>query len=346
MDLSERKRRILQAIINAYIDTAEPIGSKSLIEREGLEFSSATIRHEMAELEELGLLYQPHTSAGRIPSNTGFRFYIDCLMPQRMITNAEKELIERIIGQELYRPDRIINRAAIIASEITGCAAIAVTPAASNDIIRHFEAVPVSDRCSALMAVTGSGIVKTVMVKLKTDTETGDYSVLNKILYKYLCGININDIGDIRLCMIENEILKYCPAFSGITSAVTDFVNELNGVDIHISGESKVLSFPEFCDINKAKALFDFLHSSEDIKKILLGLDNDSVNIILGSESGYEELADISFISAGYNIGDRNGLLAVIGPMRINYAKVISDIKYFTYLLSKMISDTLNNTEK
>lgn len=346
MELSERKRRILKAIINAYIDTAEPIGSKSLLRREELEFSSATLRNEMAELEDLGLLYQPYVSAGRVPSKEGFRFYIDCLMPQYVITKAEKQYINNIVASEMVRPDQLIVRAAMIMAEITGYTAVNVTPSAENDIIKHFECVPVSDRCAALMIVTGTGMIKSVMFMLSDDASADDYMKLNKILYNRLTGVNINDVGDIRLCMIENDVAKYCSAFRGISKKVADFISEINGADIFISGENKALSFPEFYDINKARAFFSFLQKHDMLKKMLSNTDNDSINIILGDESGVEELSDISFITSGYNIGGRNGTLAIIGPMRLNYSKAVSDIKYFTDLLSKLINDTLNNTEE
>lgn len=338
MELGDRKKKILDIVVSSYIKDGEPVGSKTVADSLGLEISSATIRNEMAALEELGFLHQPHTSAGRVPSVKGYREYVDKIMKYHKLSENDYDAINGFIGKLKGELATLSESFALKASEITGCAAVAITPV-SGGVVRMFEAVVAGKRLLAIIAISGSGMVRTKICVTDCDADNEKAAVLTKILNSVFAGVNPEQIGELRLVMLDNEMSKYCPDLKGLLVSVIDLINELKGYDIYVGGESLVLSFPELSNAQKAKNLMNTLHKRDELTKIIFEKPNGGISIDVFAETGENDVKDISMISAGYKFGEQNGFLCAFGPTRLDYARVKAQMDYFVKTLSRLIND-------
>lgn len=334
MDLGERKKKILGIIVNAYIRSGEPVGSKAVVDNLGLEISSATIRNEMSVLEELGYLHQPHTSAGRVPSASGYRLFVDKIMQKHKLTQEEIHNIDDFITTLRGSLSALEKESAQIAAEFTDCAAVSVAPV-SGGIIKMLEAVIAGKRLIAILTVSGSGDVRTKLCITDCNTETQNVNLLSRILNDVLGGLYPETISELRLAMLENEIRKHCPDLICVLPELTELLNELKGYDVFVGGEAKVFNYPEFSDIKKAKAFLSLLNKHENLARLACEKPLGGISVDV-----FSEINDVSMISSGYKLGNSNGYLCVFGPTRLDYARVLAKMNYFTDTMSKIINST------
>jgi len=334
VSLSDRKKRILKAIINAYIDTGEPVGSKTVLSREDFSLSPATVRNEMSDLENEGYLIQPHTSAGRVPSPSGFRFYVENVLPERRLSEAERIAIRGKIEADSNRLDRLMHRIASVTAEITGCAALSFVPAIRDGRILMFETALVNGHLTAVVAVCESGVVKTAVYRSEREVTAEDAAALSRILNANLTGIPLSDIGQIRIMLIKGELTRHCPAYGGLSDVVRDMIAELLDYDVAVGGEDKVFSFADFQDIEKARRLYALLQSKEELLWLGGLIESSRQHVIIGGCEGLGQLDGISILSSPYTFGGRRALLAAVAPLRINYARMMSSLEYITSLIT------------
>jgi len=321
--LNERKVRILEAIINDYIATAEPIGSRTIAKKYNLGISSATIRNEMSDLEDMGYIVQPHTSAGRVPSDKGYRLYVDRLMHYRDLTHEETDYLRSIIANNINHMDYLMKETAKAISVLTNYTTIFAEPEFNLTSIKHIQLLPMDEKSIALVIITDNKVIKNHVMAVE---KAPDYETLTKLsfmLNDLLGGRKFSDISKIEIEGMEsaqnNEILHK------ILETAKDIVIAEDKVRVYTSGVNNMLEYPEFSDIEKAKSLFKAFEE-RDVLITLLGNNNtENVQVVIGSENNLEQMKDCSIIKANYMYGQKSlGAIGIIGPTRMDYTQVAS----------------------
>lgn len=333
MLLDDRKRKILQVIIDDYINTAEPVGSRTLARKHEIGLSSATIRNEMADLEELGLLEQLHTSSGRRPSDEGYRFYVDELLKSKDIYNElsveEMERIKEAMEIRIDELNGLVRKAASVIASITNYPAVAVVSGMAKSEIKAVQIVPIENNKALVIIVTKDGTVKNNMIRLTDDVLPDVLIDLSIVFNKMLKGLAIEQIDEDVLTNIKKvagdrltDNLVEC-----ILTGIVDCIHQIDNREVYMDGTNNILNFPEFCDIQKAKEFLTLLDAKEMVDNILR--DNDAMDgdicIQIGKENKSELIKDCSLITTTYGVdGNVIGTIGIIGPKRMEYSKVIS----------------------
>lgn len=335
MDLTERKLKILQAVIADFVRTAEPVGSRTISKNYELG-SPATIRNEMSDLEEMGYLTHPHTSSGRVPSEKAYRLYVNEMMKKRELTAEQKKAISDRLYANVSELDTLIERAAHVLSEITNLTAFALSPGKEQDKLKYVNLLPVDEHTVVIMLVSDSGRASNAAVRLKKPASEETLRVLAKnMTYNYSGktlseALKLDIIKTFRadaeaMAMFENSI---APSF---IRTLEDMLN----VNLYMDGMTNIFSLPEYNDIEKARSFFQMIDRKKEITQKIKGRD-DGVMITIGGENQDEDLADCSVILATYHVdGKLVGKLGVIGPTRMKYDEVTSVVEYLTDNITK-----------
>lgn len=346
--LDNRKERILRAIIEEYIETAEPVGSKLLHSKYGFEFSTATIRNEMAEMEQMGLLLQPHTSAGRIPSDKAYRYYVDGMIDdnrQLVLSSDEIEKIRTAMHTKVDEVSDMLKVVSDIISDVTDYTTFAITPERNNSVVSAVQVIPAQDGFCLVLVVTESGAAHSTVVKIQQGIRKEYVISLSEFLNHKLCGHTVESITP-QLCqgMMDNfelasEILV--PVVNGVLKCIKQIDNR----EIMIDGKNKMFRHPEFNDIDRAKNFFDLIDSERLILEARSSECTNNSNSIgymirIGNENDCNELKEMSMLISQYQIGEQLlGDIGIIGPTRMDYAKVIACIKYIKYFFDNEINN-------
>ncbi|MCT8976256.1 heat-inducible transcriptional repressor HrcA [Clostridium sp. CX1] len=343
MEMDERKIKILQAIINDYINTAEPVGSRTIAKKYELGISSATIRNEMADLEEMGYLEQLHSSSGRKPSNKGYRLYVDKLMQIPSLTPEEQYRIKtQILDTALYEVDRVIKQATSLLSELTKLTCIVKTPSVGKSSIKHIQLINIDTNNILLVIITDSGIIKNNVIRVGKNV-TGDALVkLNNILNARVRSLNCEQINLEVINNLRMDLEGYEDIFSAIIPVLYESLSKSDSNEIYTEGTTNIFNYPEYKDIDKARDFLSLLDNKDKIVDLLSNNDNFSIRI--GSENYVQGAQDCSVVSAVYSLNNRPlGEIGVIGPTRIPYSKVISlltsVVRELNYILTHIYFD-------
>ncbi len=338
MELTERKLNILKAIVKDYIETAEAVGSRTLSKKHNLGVSAATIRNEMSDLEELGYLIQPHTSSGRVPSEKGYKLYVDSLMNGSELNDIEKHLIEEVIQSNMNYMKDMIHETSKLISKLTNYTTIAVTKNVSNQSnIKHIQLVGLDENSIVLIVVTDKGDIKNTNLVTNIRIDQSKLNLISDNLTKKLTGKSITEIDEDFLNYIKYEISESSIFIDELVGAL-NFHMEENNMSMSLSGATNIFNYPEFSDILRAKTFLNMLEEKENISSMLKskGIQKENLNIIIGSDNECEVAKDCSIITATYNIDkDVVGKISLIGPTRMDYAKVYSILNYMGLLLNK-----------
>jgi heat shock gene repressor HrcA len=324
MEMDERKIRILQAIINDYINTAEPVGSRTIAKKYDLGISSATIRNEMADLEEMGYLEQLHSSSGRKPSNKGYRLYVDKLMHVPSLTPEEQHIIKtQIIDTALFEIDKIIKQTTSLLSELTKLTCIVKTPSVSRSYIKHIQLINIDSNNVLLVIITDNGIIKNNVIRVGKNVSTEALAKLSNILSTRLKNLNCEQINLEVINNLRMDLAGYEDIFNATIPVLYECLNSSGNREIYTEGTTNIFNYPEYKDIEKAR---EFLSLLDNKDKIVGLLNNDSnISVKIGNENFIEGAEDCSVVSAVYSLNDKPiGEIGVIGPTRIPYSKVIS----------------------
>ncbi len=345
MELSERKKQILKAIIGDYILTAEPVGSKALAARPELKFSSATIRNEMSELEEMGYLEKPHTSAGRIPSPLGYRLYVDELMDSYDISDKDIPPIEAMLKGKAKELDRLIQEAGRLVSSLTNYASVAVTPDMNRCVIKQFEIITVDTSTFVIVVVTDTGQVKNKLVHTATSVTKDESELLTYILNQTLTGLPLSQITTERF-----DVVRRAAGLSALLAPVAEYIaeliEELGSQKVFLDGANKLLRFPEYRDPDKAQALLDYI-TTDDKHLLPVCKNTDGIQFFIGPENGENPLSNASMIYAKYDIGNLGqGVIGIVGPTRMDYKRLSARLSHFAKELNKLIAETFLDENK
>ena len=343
MAISDRKRKILAAIVEQYIRTGEPVGSKTLSMLAELNASSATIRNDMAELFEMGLLEQPHTSAGRIPSHMGYRMYIDTLMCCKPLSQDEKDEIDALFNVRDPDPDRLLQAAANALAYYTNCASIAATVTPKHIKVKRIDIVAIDSRTAVLILVATNGMVKDKVCRTGANMTPEVFDFFRKFANDRFCGRTLSEISSYYVNSVAIALGEYSRIFTPLFIAIYELCREVEEGQFYVSGETNLLAYQEFARI--AHDMLLLLNSKREMTDMLNRPVAD-MNVIVGKENIRSEMNSASLVVAKYNVGmDNGGAVAIIGPVRLDYATIIPHIRYFAETLGKLMTETLGNGE-
>jgi len=351
MFLDDRKKMILHAIIDDYISTAEPIGSRSVSKRHELGLSSATIRNEMSDLEEMGYLIQPHTSAGRIPSDKGYRFYVDQLMKACELTVEEINIMKSEMETKINELSQLLRQASVTMSRFTKYTSMASTPESKSSILKAVQVVPIEKGSALVVVVTNAGIVKNTLIKIP-ETVSPEFLIrVSNIINEKLSGLTLEKINIVVIREIEILIGSPQEVLMPILNGVTECINQIDASEVYLEGTTNILNHPEFRDVGKAREFLNMIDTKNVLSMLLKNINKcgDGVNIQIGSENVIEEMRDCSVITATYSLGGVVvGTIGIIGPTRMEYARVLAALNYVRKKINEELariagSNYLNN---
>jgi heat-inducible transcriptional repressor len=338
-ELNERKRTILKSIIDNYIESAQPVGSRTIARKHELGLGSATIRNEMADLEELGYITQPHTSAGRIPSDKGYRFYVDNLMQVQSLAQNEMIRIRKAMDERIEEINRLFRKASIIISNITGYTSVVVSPQLSRTRIKSIQLLKIDEKSILVVVVAGGGIVKNKLISHNQVVEDAHLAKLNQAANLFLADKSIGQLTMPVAVDLQREINMPAEVILAILESVDECIKKIETTDIYLEGITNILNYPEFSDLIKAREILDLLNEEEIITGLVRSVTKDKqFDFKIGSENQIDEMKDLSIITTVYGREGKDvGTIGVIGPTRMAYSKVVSSIKYIRELLNKEI---------
>jgi heat-inducible transcriptional repressor len=325
VELTERKFKILEAIVNDYIHTAEPIGSRTIAKKYGMGISSATIRNEMSDLEDLGLISQLHTSSGRIPSQKGYRFYVDRMMREMPLAREEALFLQGMIIQNINQVEFMMQETAKALARLTRCPAIVSEPYLKKTKIRHLQLVPVDEKAVLLVLVTDTKAVKNQVINLPDAPGYDTLARLSQALNKQLEGKSVREINRPCINALLENFGPQAHMLMPLLGIVAGMIQDEDDVRVFTSGVKNILAFPEFSDRSKADVIFQALEERESLISLLAPISGEGIQVVIGDENDFDWLKDCSLIRAGYSIDNQStGYIAIIGPTRMDYAHAVS----------------------
>jgi len=342
--LDERKIKILAAVVHDYIATAEPIGSRTIARKYRIGISPATIRNEMADLEEQGYLCQPHTSAGRVPSHKGYRYYVDFLMPARKLTDAEQALIRSIFDKRVTELEQLVKEAARVISNLTSYTALTMGPQLRTSRLKYIQVTRIDNNRGLLLMVTNYGTVSHNIIEMPQNINDSDLVRITNILNNNLTGKTISEITNDIMETIKNEMIEYDDILNVLFEILLENLEEeAESGNVVSTGSSKMLDYPEFQDVEKAKNFFALLEQRELMTKALKSSSKpNSINITIGIENPFTELQDFSIVTSNIIVDGKDlGVFGILGPTRMEYARVVSILEQATNYLVKTVSTML-----
>lgn len=342
--LSLRKLQVLAAVVDDYVATGEPVGSKSLAERLGV--SSATIRNEMAALAQAGYLEQPHTSAGRIPSQRGYRMYVDHLMGDLTISPEEQLQLDRMLSLDAYEPEKLLENVSQVLASITRFAALSTTPSGSDAVIRGVQFVQTGRRTAMVILMLSSGIMKNRVFKCDFDLTPEMMRIFFRVLNERLAGMALTDVTPAFIQSLAMSMGELAIIMSSSLMAVLELARDSVEADIRLNGQMNLLFYPEF-DSGRARRVMDFLESRQALCRLLFGEDGlagarGHVRVLIGSESHRPELQDSSILIARYDIaGQPAGAIGILGPTRMDYRSLVAHLDYLSTSVGRMLTELM-----
>ena len=334
----ERERIVLEYIVQNFVLTASPIGSRTISKHIPLQLSAATIRNIMSDLEDQGLITQPHSSAGRIPTDKGYRYYVDSLMQTEHLSTDEKQIINSVIDTKTISDyDQIFRESSKILAKISHQIAIVSAPQLSGASLQRVELISLSSTRVMVVISVSSGFVKTMMFEVETVIQQEYLHQLESLLNERLCGLTLQQIRESisdRMQDAQHEKSGLVRLF--IVASDKLFTQRIEADKVHIDGVQSVVEQPEFGKLHTLRSIIELIEDEKVIVHILESRDRDSeVMITIGEEHADSKLQDFSFITSQYYFGPVHGTVGVIGPKRMNYAKLVSIVDYIAKMISQ-----------
>lgn len=341
--LTERQKLILSAIVDDYIRSAEPVGSRSISKRGNVAYSPATIRNEMSDLEELGYLEQPHTSAGRIPSNLGYRYYVDHLLGTGNVNPEDMAMLKSALADRILQLEQAMQQVASIMSNLTNYTSIVLGPEVFHTSMRHIQLLPLDENRAVAIIVTNTGHVENKVVTIPEGVPVSSIERTVAILNAKLKGVPLYQLRAKLYSEIAAEMRKHVEEFEQLITTIDSALDKSGDQQrLYMSGATNMLNQPEFRDVEKAKPFLDLLDKSDILVQIVSDV-GEGVQVKIGNENAVEAIKDCSLVTATYSLqGKPIGVIGVLGPTRMEYGKVIGLLQYF----SKDLSDILNKWYK
>ena len=339
MELTERKKKVLRSIVDLYIRTAEPVGSKAIAEMPDMNYSSATIRNEMADLTTMGYLEQPHTSAGRVPSAAGYRLYVDELMADYRLSMDETKSINTAIEEKMQRVDKLVEKVAKLVSQATDLPAISMAARNAGATVKRFELIAAGEGSFILVIMLSNDEVVNKLIKLPMSVEDGDLKVLSALLNATMTDLS----ADAFTAELMERLMNSAGAAAGLVPVIVEFTADTlrrqGSANMAVAGQMRLLGQPEYRDVDKAQRVLTSLDEEAlaNLPAVMQG--QNGTRVLVGPEHVARELKDTSVVMTKFDIGDgMQGMIGVVGPTRMDYAKVTARLSYFAESLSKMFA--------
>ena len=346
MALDDRKKAILRAIVENYITNAEPVGSRSIAKSTNLNLSAATIRNEMGDLEDLGYLIQPHTSAGRIPSGMGFRFYVDSLMDKYMMTAAELQQLKVAMMNKVRDLDKIVKDVSAAFSNLTSMPTFGMLPSIETGIIKSIKLVGIDEHTVMVIVADNSGLIKNKLLRLSESVSNEVLGELNEVLNANLTGLTASEINLTNIIEVQNAVGGNIEILTSVLELVHEAITEIDRHEVYMEGSTNILRFPEYNNIEKIREIlgfFDDKSSLDEMVNSLPNVKNGEVSVFSGDENNVEELKNNSVVLSTYKVGDNmTGIIGVVGPMRMDYPRIVTGVGAFAKQLEKMLGERFN----
>ena len=337
MELTERKKQILRAIVDSYIRTAEPVGSKTISQLPGMDFSPATIRNEMADLTSMGLLEQPHTSAGRVPSAAGYRLYVDELMQGYRLSMDETKTINQAMEVKMQEVDKMISQVGKLVSKMTDLPAYAVAARSSQRTVKRFDLILAEAGSFILVVMLSDNQVQNKLIRLPLDVSQEDLRLLSAVLNASFTELTADEITPELLA----KVTRSAAGAASLVPVIVDYTVELlkkTHSEVYMTGQAKLLGQPEYHDVEKAQEVLTSL-DEDVISNLPATLSSGTTQILVGPENVAKELKDSSVVITKFDIGDgMQGMIGVVGPTRMDYAKITARLSYFAENLGRMFA--------
>ena len=339
MEMTERKKKVLRSVVDLYIRTAEPVGSKAITELPDMKYSSATIRNEMADLTAMGYLEQPHTSAGRIPSAAGYRLYVDELMADYRLSIDETKSINIAIEEKMQRVDKMVEKVAKLVSQATDLPAISMASRSGDATVKRFELIQAGAGSFILVVMLSNDEVVNKLIKLPLNVEESDLKLLSALLNATMTELSAEEFT----AGLLERVMRSAGAAASLVPVIVEFTAETlrrsGSSNMVVAGHSRLLGLPEYRDVDKAQKVMTSL-DEETLSNLPAVMQNaNGTKVIVGPENISEEMKDTSVVMTKFDIGDGlQGMIGVVGPTRMDYAKVTARLSYFAESLSKLFA--------
>ena len=348
-ELDERKLMILKAVVDDYIESFEPVGSRTIAKKYDMGLSSATIRNEMADLEEMGYLCQPHTSAGRIPSTKGYRVYVDKMLAPASENPKLASAVVNLLEERIIEYNKLIKAAAEIISEMTQYTAIGITKPFDRFVVKALQIVPIDERHALTVVVAENNVIKSKIVEIDPSLTPDTVINLSGIVNNLFAGRPAESISIVMI----NEIVKLAgtsrDAVLPIIDGIIDCIKQCETGEVFTEGAANLLKFPEFNDIERAREFIDMIQNKDVIENLAKGneIGESGLTVSIGTENAGAGLDDYSVVSATYKVDDVCiGTISVLGPTRMDYSKVISSLEYMQKMLEKKMLEESDSKKK
>lgn len=345
LELDERKTKILNAIIRNYLETGEPVGSRTISKYSDLNLSSATIRNEMADLEELGYIIQPHTSAGRIPSDKGYRFYVDHLIEDK---NKEVDEMKQFVIEHTEKMEQVLQQVAKVLAANTNYATMVTTPSYHRNKVKFIQLSSVDEEQILAVIVTEGNIVKNKMIAVDEPIDNETMLKLNFLLNSNLNGLALEDINLGTIAKLKEQAGIHSDIVSNVLDTLAETVEADDDIRVYTSGATNLFKYPELSDsAEKASELFATFEEKQQLASLvtenLLNKENTGIQVYIGNESPIQTMKDCSVVTATYELGEGIwGTIGIVGPKRMDYEKVMDNLK----TLKKSLDGILNKPKE
>lgn len=340
VSLNDRKIKILQAIINDYIETAEPVGSRTIAKKYDLGISSATIRNEMSDLEDMGFIVQLHASSGRIPSDLGYRLYVDHLLQKPDLAIEEQKYLQDILSSGMNRIEYLMEETAKILSKLTHYPTIISEPIVQEATIKQIRLMPFDQTSILLVIATGDNFIKNHVIKVPMLLIEEEITFVSNTLHETFESCGLHDIQEEMLVGLQNRLGQYSILLKPILHALQQTLKDAQKTQVYMSGTKNILEFPEFSDVNKARSLFQALEEEDMLVHLLEESCGNDLQVLIGSENHVQSMQDCSVITATYRLTeDTRGTIGIVGPTRMDYSQVIPVLNNMVRNIEKVLQN-------
>ncbi len=338
MELSERKVKILQAIIRNYLETGEPVGSRTISKYTDLNLSSATIRNEMSDLEEMGYILQPHTSAGRIPSDKGYRLYVDTMMEQK---DRKIEEMKEVMVQKEDKMDQLLKQVAKLLAVNTNYASMITTPTIHTNKLKFIQLSRVDVNQLLAVVVVEGNVIKNNIIHTAEELDDETLLKLNILLNTHLNGLALEEINLGMISSLKQQAGIHSEIVADVIDAIAESIHAEEDLEVYTSGANNIFKYPELADQQKASSIINTFEEkqllTELVQENLSDDNNTGIQVYIGEETPIQSMKDCSVVTATYELGEgMRGTIGIIGPKRMDYDKVIGTLKTITHQLDDL----------
>ncbi len=337
MTLDERKKVILESIIRDYVETAEPVGSRAMVKKHGLKISAATVRNEMSDLEDMGYLEQPYTSAGRIPSQKGFRYYVDCMMEQENLDEKETEVLLHLLDDSFEEVNDLVQKIGHFLAQITNYTSFVIVPSVRLSKFKYLQLIPIEPGKALVLLVTDLGVVMHRNIEVPQSITAPDLELIGRMFNQVLAGKKITEIQRSDLQQLRDELKQRRKVIDRALEAIESLLDNSNEERVIISGALNIMNEPEFKDVDKLRKILAFLEEETRLMEMLPESLGDEVDIRIGQENQSEDFKELSFVFAGYETQGEQGKMGLMGPVRMEYWKAVGSLDSVRDIIEEII---------